>query len=191
MRLWMILILPILLVACSDFKKNKQLDQINDLKSTVDSLEGVWSQENLSEASALFDQCSRLIDSISLLYQDQLLDLESAKKIDVIKRCHHQLDDVLKLEKLLPTILVEKKSSLLKLKNDVEHGKGRREKYDEYIQFEKDEMATIRKQFSSYHDKKMTCVKEVESHMTEIDSILMVLHKDYSIENKINTLKIK
>jgi hypothetical protein len=79
------------------------------------------------------------------------------------------------------TALEEEKLSLNKLNSDVRKGFGKREKYDEYISFEKNKIKKIKSLMKEYKSKK-------EEFTISFDSLHPLLN-DYSIrlEEKFKT----
>ena len=79
------------------------------------------------------------------------------------------------------TALEEEKLSLNKLNSDVREGFGKREKYDEYISFEKNKIKKIKSLMKEYKSKK-------EEFTISFDSLHPLLN-DYSIrlEEKFKT----
>lgn len=159
-------------MSCSDLKKGKQLEQIDFLEASLDSLQTVWSPEDARIVDSLAAVCSSKIDSVGLLYNNQEIDLETASKIDLFKQSNNDLQELKKIHGFFPTVLNEKKQSLSSLKKDITKGSGRREKYDEYITFEEKELNTIRQQFNGYFETKDRCVKNYAASKETVDQLL-------------------
>lgn len=170
-------------------RKGKQLEQIETLQKSLDSLENEWNIEEAKIIDSLAKQCSSKIDSISLLYNAQPIELVTASKIDVFKQCNNDLQELKKIHVFYPVLLLEKKRSLASLKADVSKGSGRREKYDEYIVFEEKELSTICQQHTDYQKTKERCIKNYSVSKGVVDKLLSSL-KDQpqpdSIPKKLN-----
>ncbi|MCO5260305.1 MAG: hypothetical protein M9916_09195 [Crocinitomicaceae bacterium] len=152
MKRWILfLAVSFIWFSCSDLKKGKQLKQVWLLQNSLDSLENNWNTEELTTIDSISAICQNKIDSISHLYDDQYVSMELAIKLDQYKQCSQGLQELKRVQSFFPSIIKEKVQSLQQLEVDIQTGKGRREKYDEYIEFEKNELITINKQYKRYH----------------------------------------
>lgn len=153
-------------------KKGKQLEQIEHLQSSLDSLEKEWNSQDVTTIDSLADLCSSKIDSIGMLYNDQHIELKQASKIDLFKQCNNDLQELKKIKTFYPVVLKEKKQSLRLLKTDISKGSGRREKYEEYIGFEQKELETIRQQHDDYQKTKERCMNYYSESREVVDELL-------------------
>lgn len=161
------------------------MEQITALQAALDSLEKEWNNQESGTIDSLSVICSAKIDSISLLYNDQKIDLELASKIDRFKQSNNDLKELKKIHSFFPSLLTEKKQALASLKADVNKGSGRREKYDEYIDFETKEMATIRQQYQEYLRTKEHCIEYYTSSSDAVTDFLTGLKNTRENQEKI------
>lgn len=145
------------------------------LQAELDSLEKEWNTQESSSIDSLSVICTTKIDSISQLYNDQKIDVDLASKIDQFKQCNNDLKELKKIHSFFPSLLKDKKQALISLKTDVNKGSGRREKYDEYIDFETKELATIRQQYQEYLQTKEHCIEYYASSSDAVTDFLTVL----------------
>lgn len=149
-RNFLVILSLLFLVACSDLKKGEQLKKVQELQTSLDSIKNSWNEADIKTIDSISAICHTTIDSISLLYDDRYVPMSLAIKLDQFKQCNQGMDELKRVHAFFPTLLVDKMQALEKLKKDIQEGKGRREKYDEYLDFEKNELITIDKQYKRY-----------------------------------------
>lgn len=159
-------------LSCSDMKKGKQLEQIAAIQAILDSLQTEWDPEEARIIDSLAEECVSKIDSIGLLYDNQEIELVVASEIDLFKQSSTDLQELKKIHTFYPTVLKEKQQSLESLKKDISKGSGRREKYDEYIDFEQKELSTIRQQYDDYQETKYRCIKKYSASKGTVSELL-------------------
>lgn len=172
MKPFVTLISILLCFACSDMSKGKQLEKISKLQASIDSLKKEWHSEDFTTLNELEQECTSKVDSIGLLYNDQKIALEQAKKIDLYKQTLSDLKELKKVHSFFPTVLTEKEKALISLRKDISKGSGRREKYDDYIAFEEKELTTIRQQFEDYKTTQKRCEQSYSESKDAIASLL-------------------
>jgi hypothetical protein len=171
-------ILLVFFASCSDMKKGQQLEEISNLQTTLDSLQNLWNEEAFVHTDSLSTVCQIMIDSIGTVYKNQELEVKTASKLDLFKQCHNDLKELKEIQEFYPVVLKEKKQSLSSLKKDVSIGSGRREKYEEYIAFEKKEMSTILQQYNDYQKTKSDCEKKYAHSHASVHQLLKTLNQN-------------
>lgn len=172
MKFVFLLIAALVFFSCTDMKKGKQMEQITALQAELDSLEKEWNNQESNTIDSLSVICTATIDSISLLYNDQKIAVNLASKIDQFKQANTDLKELKRVHSFFPSLLNDKKQALASLKTDVNKGSGRREKYDEYIDFETKELATIRQQYQEYLQAKEQCIEYYASSSDAVADFL-------------------
>lgn len=168
-------ILSFVMLSCSDLKKGRQLEHVIELSNSLDSVNLEWNKSDTILINDLFFDCSKTIDTIEFLYNNQKISLELAKKIDLYKHAKSDAQELKTIQNFYPTILKEKKQSLSLLKKDINKGSGRREKYDEYISFEQKELTTIKQQLEDYKSTQERCIKNYQSSQKDVHAFLTIL----------------
>lgn len=161
------------------------MEQITALQDGLDRLEKEWSTQESNTIDSLSVICTTKIDSISLLYNDQKIGVDLASKIDQFKQCNNDLKELKKIHSFFPSLLNDKKQALASLKTDVNKGSGRREKYDEYIDFETKELATIRQQYQEYLQTKEHCAEYYSASNDAVTDFLTILKDDRENQKEI------
>ena len=173
MRFGILLVIFSFLFSCSDIEKDRQVKKINVLTNSVEKLKIALTQNKISNVPEKKLAVYTVIKRIKSYYFTDTIDYQFAKKMNsykVVKKSLKNLDG--DYEKIRIAVL-EEKIALRKLKSDVLNGFGQREKYDEYISFEKNKTKKIKSLLDEYIYKK-------KEFTIAFDSLHPVLN-DYSI----------
>jgi tRNA U34 5-carboxymethylaminomethyl modifying enzyme MnmG/GidA len=173
MRFGILLVIFSCLFSCSDIEKDRQVKKINVLTNSVDKLNIALTQNKISNVPEKKLAVYTVIKRIKSYYFTDTIDYQFAKKMNsykVVKKSLKNLDG--DYEKIR-IALREEKIALRKLKSDVINGFGQREKYDDYISFEKNKTKKIKSLLDEYIYKK-------KEFTIAFDSLHPVLN-DYSI----------
>ena len=154
MRFGILLVIFSFLFSCSDIEKDRQVKKINVLTNSVEKLKIALTQYKISNVPEKKLAVYTVIKRIKSYYFTDTIDYQFAKKMNsykVVKKSLNNLDG--DYEKIR-IALREEKIALRKLKSDVLNGFGQREKYDEYISFEKNKTKKIKSLLDEYIYKK-------------------------------------
>ena len=154
MRFGILLVIFSFLFSCSDIEKDRQVKKINGLTNSVEKLKIALTQYKISNVPEKKLAVYTVIKRIKSYYFTDTIDYQFAKKMNsykVVKKSLKNLDG--DYEKIR-IALREEKIALRKLKSDVLNGFGQREKYDEYISFEKNKTKKIKSLLDEYIYKK-------------------------------------
>ena len=154
MRFGILLVVFSCLFSCSDIEKDRQVKKINVLTNSVEKLKIALTQYKISNVPEKKLAVYTVIKRIKSYYFTDTIDYQFAKKMNsykVVKKSLNNLDG--DYEKIR-IALREEKIALRKLKSDVINGFGQREKYDEYISFEKNKTKKIKSLLDEYIYKK-------------------------------------
>ena len=173
MRFFFILFIISFFWSCSDIEKDRQVKKIIELTNSVAKLKHELIKNKISNISDKKIAVYTVIKRIKSYYFTDTIDYQFAKKMNsykVVKKSLKNLDG--DYEKIRIAVL-EEKIALRKLKSDVLNGFGQREKYDEYISFEKNKTKKIKSLLDEYIYKK-------KEFAIAFDSLHPLLN-DYSI----------
>jgi len=154
MRFGILLVIFSFLFSCSVIEKDRQVIKINGLTKSVEKLKIALTQYKISNVPEKKLAVYTVIKRIKSYYFTDTIDYQFAKKMNsykVVKKSLNNLDG--DYEKIR-IALREEKIALRKLKSDVINGFGQREKYDEYISFEKNKTKKIESLLDEYIYKK-------------------------------------
>ena len=154
MRFGILLVVFSCLFSCSDIEKDRQVKKITELTNSVDKLNIALSQNKISGVSEKKLAVYTVIKRIKAYYFTDTIDYQFAKKMNSYKVVKTSLKNLDGDYEKIRIALREEKIALRKLKSDVINGFGQREKYDEYISFEKNKTKKIKSLLDEYIYKK-------------------------------------
>lgn len=173
MRFGILLVIFSFLFSCSDIEKDRQVKKINGLTNSVEKLKIALTQNKINNVPEKKLRVYTVIKRIKSYYFTDTIDYQFAKKMNSYKAARKSLIILESDYEKIRLALREEKIALRKLKSDVLNGFGQREKYDEYIYFEKNKTKKIKILLGEYIYKK-------KEFAIAFDSLHPVLN-DYSI----------
>ena len=173
MRFGILLVVFSCLFSCSDIEKDRQVKKINGLTNSVEKLNIALTQNKISDVPEKKLAVYTVIKRIKSYYFTDTIDYQFAKKMNSYKAARKSLMILDSDYEKIRIALREEKIALRKLKSDVINGFGQREKYDEYISFEKNKTKKIKSLLDVYIYKK-------KEFTIAFDSLHPLLN-DYSI----------
>ena len=154
MRFGILLVIFSFLFSCSDIEKDRQVKKINGLTKSVEKLKIALTQYKISNVPEKKLAVYTVIKRIKSYYFTDTIDYQFAKKMNSYKVVKTSLKNLDGDYEKIRIALREEKIALRKLKSDVLNGFGQREKYDEYISFEKNKTKKIKSLLDEYIYKK-------------------------------------
>jgi len=154
MRFGILLVIFSFLFSCSDIEKDRQVKKINGLTNSVEKLNIALTQNKISDVPEKKLAVYTVIKRIKSYYFTDTIDYQFAKKMNSYKAARKSLMILDSDYEKIRIALREEKIALRKLKSDVINGFGQREKYDEYISFEKNKTKKIKSLLDEYIYKK-------------------------------------
>lgn len=166
MRIYFLLtvIIGVSLASCSDLKKGEQLQSIEAMNKSLDSIETVLLENEIDTLSALITATVTLELRIKNNYYSDTIDMELGKKMDAFKRTRRRLGPLSSTFNTIRIGVNDERDMLKKLKTDIENGNGDRKKYPEFVSFEQEKVDQLRKLLNSY-------VKEKKETMETMDRV--------------------
>ena len=154
MRFGILLVIFSFLFSCSDIEKDRQVKKINGLTNSVEKLKIALTQNKINNVPEKKLRVYTVIKRIKSYYFTDTIDYQFAKKMNSYKAARKSLIILESDYEKIRLALREEKIALRKLKSDVLNGFGQREKYDEYISFEKNKTKKIKSLLDEYIYKK-------------------------------------
>lgn len=145
-----ILFLGCFLGSCSDVDTEKQLANIKNLSSELDSLKMVLQN---STPDTLSNMRMNMMELELNIKQKMVLDtvnLDFASKMDAYKKGSKSIKKINRQFVQLKKTIVEERQTLANLASDVKNGYGKRNKYNDYISTEAQKIKTISKLLIEY-----------------------------------------
>ncbi len=125
-----------LLTACSDIEKEQQLKRVQQELKKLDQLSKKLEDPRLQEISTF--KVNTIQTELKIkqnLYLDTI-NLELAQQLDAFKVMRRSIKPLMKQFQKINVGIREEKTALKLLSQDIDQGRGERQRYNEFIQFE-------------------------------------------------------
>lgn len=136
--------------SCSDFDKEKQEKNVLSLSDEIKTFKKEFDAIKIDSLSALKLSIYEVERRIKQNYHSDTIDLSFGQKMDDFKRMRRMLGPLGKEQGRVFKSINEELIQLTKLYSDISKGFGKRESYNEYIQFEKNKVAQIKVIYDEY-----------------------------------------
>lgn len=159
MKYFFVILAAVLLSSCTDLKKGKQLETIEKMNSSLDSIQTVLFQHEIDTIAALGVAANTLELRIKNNYYADTIDMALGKKMDAYKVMRRTFGPLGRSFSVIKNGVVAEKEVLKNLKSDIENGYGERKKYDEYVKFEEGKVNQLRVLLNDYVTEKEKTMK--------------------------------
>jgi len=138
----------------------------------IDSSTEILKDNEIENGSELLSHSADLIEGIKG-FEDDTIKLEVAYKFNQFKKMYDDLPSTIENYDELIKALNAEKSILIKLKEDINHGDGKRNKYDEYLSFEEKKVKDLESTITLYVEHKNEIMTTYNELNNEIDQLLV------------------
>ncbi|MCE2712732.1 MAG: hypothetical protein LW688_09355 [Cryomorphaceae bacterium] len=191
--------------SCADLDRDKQLAEIKILTNRTDSLEVALKEHRIDTLASIQNSFNSLelrirnnytADTISIVLGQKMDEFRTLKKFFMAK--HEEEGEEEKEEKGTTINLNEQtlgsayatlrrgiqheKKTLNALMNDVQNGFGKRDKYNDYIQFETEKIRQLGVLLEDYKTHKNTILKRFESVRSDLNNFASKLEQKKALE---------
>jgi hypothetical protein len=132
---------------------------IDQLSKTVDSLQEIIVKSEIDSIGYRKIATQDVELRIKQNFYSDTLNLELGKKMDAYKVMRRKFGPLSRTHKTLETGAAEELIVLNQLKNDIKSGSGERNKYSEYIQFEKNKVLQLSTLLEDYIKEKAKTIE--------------------------------
>lgn len=151
------------LIACKDKEQDKYLAEIADMEVEIDSLEMVAKDTLLKKPFSVALNVRNTIIKVKNNYLPDTIDYGVANMMNSYKEIRKALEsnsgNLAKVRQSLPEI----KQKVSDLKHDIENGVGERERYQEFVNFEKKKIEEVKDVLSYYMNTKQKFYNRYDS----------------------------
>ncbi len=128
----------LVLTSCSDLKREEQLVKLNALQSELIESQNEFQNAYIDSLHVITMASSDLERKLKQNYKSDTIDVALGKRIDDYKRMRRMLGPLGSFGSKLRRAYKEQEAQLKSLQTDIENGFGERNKYDEYLELEKE-----------------------------------------------------
>jgi len=168
------------LMSCSDLSRPDQLQRLEILNDSIDSMEVLISESEPSDLDAMIQLSQEVSGKFEQLGLDTI-DYEFAIRLDRFKRMGTSCAKVKFSFEQQKLDLEEERTAVENLINDINAGNGRRDKYDEYIAFEEEKVAKLSVRLNEYLDE----LNEAIDAYDELSILLLSEINERSAQNEV------
>ncbi len=143
-----------LITSCVDLKQKNQLQQVDALVTSIDSISIILKENPIPQASAMADSIVEVENRFKLYYIPDTIDREVHQEINDLKQARKTFSHLNKDHTNFTAGCKEMKESLRQLRYDIENSDGDRKSYDEYLSFEKSKLADLSRLSKDYIEQK-------------------------------------
>jgi chromosome segregation ATPase len=173
-----LLSLSILIVSCSDLKKDEQLKRISNLEKGLTLIEKDRLKNEIDTLTIATNAVEIRIKNYLVL---DTIDLVLGKKMDAYKIMRRSLKPLGKQNIQLKQAIREEQKSLKDLKTDIENGSGSRDKYESYILFEKNKINQLQTLLEEYLRQKQETLTTYRKLHPELNQLSLDLVRKYNL----------
>ena len=145
-----IVVLLLFSISCSDFDQEKQEKSVSSLSAEVKTFKKEFEAIKIDSISDLKLSTYEVERRIKQNYYSDTIDVSFGRKMDDFKRMRRMIGPLGKEQGRLKNSINEELLQLTKLLSDISKGYGKRESYNEYIQFEKNKVTQIKVLYDEY-----------------------------------------
>lgn len=167
-----------MIFSCSDLKKETQILSIDQLSKTVDSLQEIILKSEIDSLPHRRIATQDVELRIKQNFYSDTIQLVLGKKMDAYKVMRRKLEPLGNTYHSLKLGVEDELVTLRNLKVDIQSGSGKRNKYEEYIRFEKSKVEQITVLLQDYLKEKESTLKTYNKLHPELLAFSFELIKD-------------
>lgn len=149
-----IFLVAVAMSSCSDLHQKQQLEQIDQMVVSIDSMKTVLENNQLAEARVMSDSIKAIEDRCKKYYIPDTINRQIHQEINDLKQSRKILSHVEQDYNNFTKGCDEMKESLRQLRYDIDNSDGDRKKYKEYISFEKSKLTDLSRLSKDYVEEK-------------------------------------
>jgi hypothetical protein len=168
----------LVLFSCSDLKKQDQIKAIDQLSIAVDSIQEIVLKSEIDSIIYRKTATQDVELRIKQNFYSDTLNLALGKKMDAYKVMRRKFGPLSRTYNTLKTGSADELKTLELLKNDINSGSGERNKYNQFIQFEKNKVEQLSIMLTDYLKEKNNTLAVYKQLHPELLAFSLALIKD-------------
>jgi hypothetical protein len=136
--------------ACADLQREQHLGQIAQLHRKLDRIESTLPDKRLNEISAIKNNTMQTELRIKQNLHLDTIDIALAKRLDAYKLMRKSIKPMMQQYMQVREAINEEQVVLKRLKQDIQDGRGERQRYASYIRFERQKVKQISQLSADY-----------------------------------------
>ncbi|MCH2223936.1 MAG: hypothetical protein MK066_04135 [Crocinitomicaceae bacterium] len=161
--------------SCADLEKSAQLERISALETSLDSIQTTFNEFKIDSISSMSLQAYAVENRIKTYYVCDTINMALGRKMDAYKVMRKKFTPMGKGGTAITKGIEEERIKLTSLATDIKNGSGKRNKYNEYIDFEKEKVSQIRSLLNEYMENREYCLKTFDELHEELETFSLEL----------------
>lgn len=178
MKYLFILIIGALIISCKDEQKQVYLNEISSMERELDSMQSLVDKHRVDTLSALISHIKNKTSEVQKNYYTDTVDYDVANMMNSFKLVRKGLSsnsgNLAKVRNSIPEV----KEKLSDLRFDITKGVGKRNKYREYINYEKEKIKQIEEILSYYIETKEKYIVLYKETAPKVDAFIKELKSE-------------
>lgn len=160
--------------SCTDLKKGGQLSTLDAFAKTIDSIEVVLNENRIDTLKNMHDAAQIMDERIAEFHSSDTLSLAFAMKLDEYKLMVETIPEIEMYQIELEKGINELRASISKLRTDISNASGEKNRYEEFLSFEKKKLVLLRDVLNSFVEMRDKIVSDYPSVEEEVRSFAFV-----------------
>jgi len=132
-------------ISCVDLSKNKQITELSNLTKKVDTIQQEFELLKKDTISEIIYAMNETSEKIKTNIGDDSISVQIARALDQYKKIYRKLTSIEAYDEKFLFGSQDIKNRIEKLTTDIKKGSGDREKYNQFIAFEKSKVLELEK----------------------------------------------
>lgn len=168
------------LYSCSDFGKTEQLNSIDKMSKTIDSLSIVLSEHPIDKIIEIKNSFLDIEKTIRMnLKVSDTINLELGKKLDALKKIRNSFEPLEKTSMSLKNDFPKEIKILNNLKEDISNSNGERVNYSKNVTFETKKVNDLKNLLLTYTKEREEAIKIFYQYKGDMENFASTI----SLEN--------
>lgn len=161
----------LILFACHDVKKQKQLDKVESLISKINSIRQTWNSAQIEDLTKMIDEVNAVTKTIYRKSNNlDTISIEWAQKLEDYKYISTGLSFFQASNDGMRRNIYEASQSLEQLNSEIKNAQGDRSKYDDNILFEEKKVTELANFLQKMLVTKTICINSHKRLHNEIEA---------------------
>jgi len=185
MKKWFFIFLGILFISsCADLQREQFVRKIAQLNRKLDQIESNLLDKRLNDIATIKNNTIQTELRIKQNLQLDTIDMALAKKLDAYKLMRKSIKPMMQQYMKVRDGIKEEKGVLKRLRQDIQAGRGERQRYSEYIRFERQKVKQLSQLSADYLRSKEKFFSEYARLYPSVEAFSQTILKKRSLTNE-------
>lgn len=177
-RFIVVIAAAVFLTACLDAERKGYITEIDGMTEKLDSLESLYYSMPLDSFTVVREIAQNNEHSVKQFYDNDTIDAEFARAMNRYKAIRKGAGFITQKRNFLDTVFAFQKTQLSKLRTDILNGSGKRDKYETFINSERENVALITTSFMDFESRFVHLLEEFYETNPKVEEMIKNLKED-------------